>query len=419
MHAISRRSTAMSHRGFILLSCPYRCAPHHPSPCAPCAMTGFCTATAPRSCWWTARTSVPTIPTARSASTNIGSCPIEDDEDSFVGDDRRRRRICRVDFGCTFRFAGNRKPKESSHVRITPHRRPSSPSPTRSSIDSRRAILSSRPRRASPATNVCCPISPRRNSDATRPRHCVTCRRSRLLESHSDVDRIAKEVLRERLSVRLALLEADEYRRTFSVLSSPVSAIRQVFELMAASTPDDATHIAARLAAVRGVTRHVARRTARHGGRTRAARDAPRPGHRRSGRHPRGGGVQRTGQARRDDDVGRPRLRRDSPTRRRMPRPRSRNSRRSCALTSRPRLRRTRRAAKSVTSAGRRTGRARRSICTNSTTGATRTFDASIRACGRSRTNYSPVRRASWRWPNSWTMTPSAPSKAATRCSRC
>lgn len=72
-----------------------------------------------------------------------------------------------------------------------------------------------------------------------------------LLDSVSDVDRIAKEVLRERLSVRLALLEADEYRRTFSVLNSPVAAIRQVFELMATSTADDATHVAARLKAVR------------------------------------------------------------------------------------------------------------------------------------------------------------------------
>jgi uncharacterized protein (DUF885 family) len=72
-----------------------------------------------------------------------------------------------------------------------------------------------------------------------------------LLDSVSDVDRIAKEVVRERLSVRLALLEADEYRRTFSVLNSPVSAIRQVFELMATTTADDATHVAARLKAVR------------------------------------------------------------------------------------------------------------------------------------------------------------------------
>ncbi len=72
-----------------------------------------------------------------------------------------------------------------------------------------------------------------------------------LIETHSDVDRIAKEVIRERLAVQLTLLEADEERRTFSVLNSPVSSIRQVFELMSLSSGDDATHVAARLKAVR------------------------------------------------------------------------------------------------------------------------------------------------------------------------
>src|ERR1019366_315781 len=52
------------------------------------------------------------------------------------------------------------------------------------------------------------------------------------LDAHGDVDRIAAAVIRERLSVKLALYEADEERRTFSVLNSPVAAIRQVFELM-------------------------------------------------------------------------------------------------------------------------------------------------------------------------------------------
>ncbi|HEY5437924.1 MAG TPA: DUF885 family protein, partial [Acidimicrobiales bacterium] len=71
------------------------------------------------------------------------------------------------------------------------------------------------------------------------------------IDALSDIDRIAKEVIRERLAVDLALLEADEPRRTFSVLSSPVAAIRQVFELMSLTTPDDAAHVAARLKAVR------------------------------------------------------------------------------------------------------------------------------------------------------------------------
>ena len=67
----------------------------------------------------------------------------------------------------------------------------------------------------------------------------------------NDVDRIAKEVLRERLSAQLALMEGGELRRTFSVLDSPVSAIRQVFELMAINTPDDADTVRTRLDQVR------------------------------------------------------------------------------------------------------------------------------------------------------------------------
>lgn len=71
------------------------------------------------------------------------------------------------------------------------------------------------------------------------------------LDALNDIDRIAKEVIRERLAVELALLEAHERRRTFSVLISPVAAIRQVFELMPLSNTSDAEHVAARLKAVR------------------------------------------------------------------------------------------------------------------------------------------------------------------------
>ena len=72
------------------------------------------------------------------------------------------------------------------------------------------------------------------------------------LDAHSDVDRIAAAVIRERHSVQLALYEADEERRTFSVLNSPVAAIRQVFELMPLSTPENAKNVARRLGHVRG-----------------------------------------------------------------------------------------------------------------------------------------------------------------------
>ena len=66
-----------------------------------------------------------------------------------------------------------------------------------------------------------------------------------------DVDRIGAAVLQERLSAQLELLESGESARTFSVIDSPVSTIRQVFELMACETPDQLDVIAQRLARVR------------------------------------------------------------------------------------------------------------------------------------------------------------------------
>ncbi len=70
------------------------------------------------------------------------------------------------------------------------------------------------------------------------------------IEPTDDVDRIAKAVIVERLSSDRALLRAGEVRRTFSVISSPLSEIRQVFELMDARSPADAAVIATRLDAV-------------------------------------------------------------------------------------------------------------------------------------------------------------------------
>ena len=71
------------------------------------------------------------------------------------------------------------------------------------------------------------------------------------LDVTSDVDRIAKEVIRERLSTQLALMDAGEFNRTFSVIWSPVSETRQVFELMGASSASDADVVRARLLQVR------------------------------------------------------------------------------------------------------------------------------------------------------------------------
>lgn len=66
-----------------------------------------------------------------------------------------------------------------------------------------------------------------------------------------DVERVAREVIRERLTVSLALLSSGDVRRTFSVLWSPLASIRQVFELMAMSTPGEAEVIRARLIQIR------------------------------------------------------------------------------------------------------------------------------------------------------------------------
>ena len=66
-----------------------------------------------------------------------------------------------------------------------------------------------------------------------------------------DIDRIGKEVMVERLTASLGLEESGETRRTFSVLSSPASAIRQVFSIQPAQNPEHAARIGSRLAAVR------------------------------------------------------------------------------------------------------------------------------------------------------------------------
>ncbi len=71
------------------------------------------------------------------------------------------------------------------------------------------------------------------------------------LEAQSDVDRIAAAVIRERLSTLLALDEADEGRRTFSVIHSPISMIRQTFELMPLVSQENANNVVRRLKNVR------------------------------------------------------------------------------------------------------------------------------------------------------------------------
>jgi uncharacterized protein (DUF885 family) len=71
------------------------------------------------------------------------------------------------------------------------------------------------------------------------------------LRPADDIDRVAHAVLLERLNARLGLLESGEAARVFSVLSSPLSEIRKVFELMATDAPDKVAIVAQRLGQVR------------------------------------------------------------------------------------------------------------------------------------------------------------------------
>jgi uncharacterized protein (DUF885 family) len=71
------------------------------------------------------------------------------------------------------------------------------------------------------------------------------------IDPTDDVDRAAKAVMEERLSIRGELEGSGEFARTIGVISSPISEIRQVFELMAAESQDDLQNIGARLASVR------------------------------------------------------------------------------------------------------------------------------------------------------------------------
>ncbi|MGC1238422.1 MAG: DUF885 domain-containing protein [Acidimicrobiales bacterium] len=71
------------------------------------------------------------------------------------------------------------------------------------------------------------------------------------LKPSDDIDRIALAVMRERLETRRGLLVSGEAERLFGVLTSPMSEIRQVFELMSHESDDDLAVIATRLEKVR------------------------------------------------------------------------------------------------------------------------------------------------------------------------
>lgn len=71
------------------------------------------------------------------------------------------------------------------------------------------------------------------------------------IEALDEVDRVGKAMMEERLTTWLGLLESGEIRRTISVLASPASEVRGVFEIQRAESPEDAELIRSRLADVR------------------------------------------------------------------------------------------------------------------------------------------------------------------------
>lgn len=70
------------------------------------------------------------------------------------------------------------------------------------------------------------------------------------LQPADEVDRVGRSLMVERLTRRLATLETGEVSRTFSVLWSPVSDIRRIFEMQPASNPAEAEAARRRLSLV-------------------------------------------------------------------------------------------------------------------------------------------------------------------------
>jgi uncharacterized protein (DUF885 family) len=72
------------------------------------------------------------------------------------------------------------------------------------------------------------------------------------LEPIDEIDRIAKKVMQERLESSLFLHDTDEVFLIWSVLTSPVSDMRSVFEIMPHESAEDFANISARLLALGG-----------------------------------------------------------------------------------------------------------------------------------------------------------------------
>jgi uncharacterized protein (DUF885 family) len=66
-----------------------------------------------------------------------------------------------------------------------------------------------------------------------------------------DIDEVAAAVIKERLGVQLSLLEKNEIARLIGVIGSPLSDVRQIFELMGQESVQDHANITSRLTQVR------------------------------------------------------------------------------------------------------------------------------------------------------------------------
>ena len=104
--------------------------------------------------------------------------------------------------------------------------------------------------------------------------------------SMTDADRVAAEVMRERLELALSEHDAGERLRDLRVLGSPVQTVRMAFDLMARDTEHDWQIVAERLALVpQGLSsieaaspRARRRASSRHGARRWPAPSKPTPG---------------------------------------------------------------------------------------------------------------------------------------------
>ncbi len=74
-----------------------------------------------------------------------------------------------------------------------------------------------------------------------------TLRRLDEVADESDADRIARQVMQERLGVSLDTYEAGEYLRALRNIASPLQSVRQVFDLMPKETEEHWSNIASRL----------------------------------------------------------------------------------------------------------------------------------------------------------------------------